>query len=78
MAVILMPTYRYCNCIGQNFAMNEEKIVIASKVILDKTHKVEELILCTKNDVKMTSSMAMLVIIYITILLASYVCAVNA
>ena len=48
------------NCIGQNFAMNEEKVVIASivnrfKLTLVEGHKVETLpnvVLRSKNDIK--------------------------
>ena len=49
------------NCIGQNFALNEEKMVIASiinrfQVSLDETHRVEivpQIILRTKDDIMM-------------------------
>ena len=49
------------NCIGQNFALNEEKMVIASiinrfQVSLDESHKVEmvpQIVLRTKDDIKM-------------------------
>ncbi len=48
------------NCIGQNFALNEEKIVIASilnrfKISLVQGHKVEaapKVVLRSKNDIK--------------------------
>ena len=49
------------NCIGQNFALNEEKVVVASIVsrfvlALEEGHKVEmvpKVILRTKNDIKL-------------------------
>ena len=49
------------NCIGQNFALNEEKVVIASFVrkfsfSLDKDHKVEMnpgIVLRSRNDIKL-------------------------
>ena len=49
------------NCIGQNFALNEEKMVVASIInrfhlTLDDTHKVEmspQVILRAKNDIKL-------------------------
>ena len=49
------------NCIGQNFALNEEKTVVASilnrfELSLDEGHKVEmfpRLILRTRNDIKL-------------------------
>ena len=48
------------NCIGQNFAMNEERVVVASivhrfRVSLEEGHKVEivpKVILRTKDDIK--------------------------
>ena len=49
------------NCIGQNFAMNEEKVVVGTivsrfRLKLDDTHKVEvvpKVVLRTKNDIKL-------------------------
>ena len=57
----------YRNCIGQNFALNEMKMVIASiiyrfQVILDEEHEVEMLpktILHAKNDIKIELNPAM-------------------
>ena len=51
----------YRNCIGQNFAINEMKVVIGTLVNhfsmkLDETHKVEmvpRVVLKTKNDIKL-------------------------
>ncbi len=51
----------YRNCIGQTFALNEERMVIASiinrfQVSLDETHEVEllpKIILRAKNDIKL-------------------------
>ena len=56
----------YRNCIGQNFALNEMKMVIASiinrfQVTLDETHEVEMVprtILHAKNDIKITLNLA--------------------
>ena len=50
----------YRNCIGQNFALNEEKMVIASlinlfNITLDETHEVRilpKVVLRTENDIK--------------------------
>jgi cytochrome P450 len=55
----------YRNCIGQNFALNEEKMVIASiihrfRVTLDDAHEVEivpRVILRTRNDIKIKLSL---------------------
>ena len=55
----------YRNCIGQNFALNEEKAVVASivnrfRISLDEMHKVEiipQVVLRTANDIKIKLSL---------------------